>query len=270
MAFAQSSTVHGGPPTKISNNANEHADHVPSDDDVLSVKYILKNCGLPVEIIDDTLEFAQYWPCIHERRIIEARAAADYRVGETYPDAGWCYIVSPPVPQGIKVRAVKFVIESRDQGWGGEPRHRGTYEGSWTWFEAAIIRGEPWWLSEVLEGPVDLYKKGLAEDSRSAARAAEVRSHEEEGSRWHIGVNVTATGSYKEHTFVWPRMYEDIKQQSMKGLVGLSHEFVRLLKPGDRVAVMARAMVIPPSKSTQFPGWANNVKRASIDLYYAR
>ncbi len=123
-----------------------------------------------------------------------------------------------------------------------------TYEGSWTWFEAAIIRGEPWWLNEVLGRPTDLYRKGLAADVRSAARAAEVRSHEEEGSRWHVGVNVTAEGSYKEHTNVWPRTDEGVKQQSMRGLFGLSHEFVRLLEPGDRVALMARAMVSPPSQ----------------------
>ncbi|KAK0234941.1 hypothetical protein EDD85DRAFT_773461, partial [Armillaria nabsnona] len=238
-------------------------DHIPSEDDVLSVKYILRNCGLPVEIIDDTLDFAQYWPRIYTRRSLEADAAADRQAGQTFPNADRCYIVSPPIPQGVKVRAVKFVIESCDQGWGGEPGHRGTldwtYEGSWTWFEAAIIRGEPWWLNEVLGRPTDLYRDGLVADVRSAARAAEVRSHEEEGSRWHVGVNVTAEGSYKEHTNVWLRTDEGIKQQSMRGLLGLSHEFVRLLEPGDRVALMARAM---------FPGWVNKVKCASIDVFY--
>ncbi len=98
--------------------------------------------------------------------------------------------------------------------------------------------------------PVDLCREGLehSEDVRSAARATEVRSHEEEeSSRWHVGVNVTAQGVYKEHTIVWPRTDEGIKQRSMKGLVGLSHEFVRLLEPGDRVALMAMAMVSLPS-----------------------
>lgn len=39
-------------------------------------------------------------------------------------------------------RKIVFTIESRDQGWGGEPEHRETYRGSWTWFEAGIERLE--------------------------------------------------------------------------------------------------------------------------------
>ncbi|KAK0487983.1 hypothetical protein EDD18DRAFT_1359927 [Armillaria luteobubalina] len=240
-------------------DTNEHEDHIPSDDDVFSVKRIL-NSYLPLEIIDDILGFAQYWPRIRERRRI-AMGAPAVSTGETFPKAEWCYLVSPPIPQDVKVRSVKFVIESCDQGIGGEPEHRGTYEGSWTWFETAIIRGDPWWLSEALRMPVDLYREGLElpDDVHNAARATEVRSHEEDDSRWHVGVNVTAQGVYKEHTIVWPRVDEGIKQQSMKGLVGLSHEFVRLLESGDRVALVAMAM---------FPGWVNRVKRASIDVYY--
>ncbi|KAK0475766.1 hypothetical protein IW261DRAFT_1340283 [Armillaria novae-zelandiae] len=254
---------------------NEHEDYAPSGDDVISVKRIL-NSYLPLEVIDDILDFAQYWPRIRELRRIKMGAPAIPTTG-TFPKAEWCYFVSPPIPQDAKVRSVKFVIESCDQG-SGAPRYAccfsyhffeshnypstGTYEGSWTWFEAAIIRGDPWWISEVLRMPVDLYREGLElpDDVRSAAQATEVRSHEEEDdSRWHVGVNVTAQGVYKEHTIVWPRTDEGIKQRSMKGLVGLSHEFVRLLKPGDRVALMAMAM---------FPGWVNKVKRASIDVYY--
>ncbi|KAK0451418.1 uncharacterized protein EV420DRAFT_1274146 [Desarmillaria tabescens] len=229
---------------------NEHEDHIPSDDDVISVKRIL-NSHLPVEIIDDILDLAQYWPHVRERRRMEVKAAADHQAGETFPKAEWCYIVSPPIPQDAKVHTVKFVIESRDQGSGGEPEHQGTYEGSWTWFEAAIIRGEPWWLRKVLTMPVDLYREEdgshVPQDVRSAARAAEVRSREEDETRWH------------EHTIVWPRTDEEIEQHPMRGLIGLSHEFVRLLEPGDRVALMARAM---------FPAWINKVKCASIDVFY--
>ncbi|KAK0487986.1 hypothetical protein EDD18DRAFT_1291999 [Armillaria luteobubalina] len=260
MSSPQSSTDYEILPSTTANSTNEHPDHIPSDGDFLSVKYLLKNCGLPVEIIDDTPDNAQYWPRIHRECSLEKRAVVYHQAGQTFQNADWCYVVSPPVPQDVKVRAVKFVTQSCDQGWGGEPGHQGTYQGSWTWFEAAIIRGEPWWLSEALGGgPIDLYRQGLAEDVRSAARAAEVRSQEEEGSGWHVGVNVTAEGSYKEHTNVWLRTDEGVKQESMRGLLGLSHEFVRLLEPGDRVALMARAM---------FPGWVDNVKNASIDMFY--
>lgn len=51
---------------------------------------------------------------------------------------------SVDVPQKLAnpVRKIVFAIESRDQGWGGELEHEGTYHGSWTWFEAGIERLE--------------------------------------------------------------------------------------------------------------------------------
>ncbi|CAM1506117.1 Fc.00g057580.m01.CDS01 [Cosmosporella sp. VM-42] len=38
------------------------------------------------------------------------------------------------------VRKVVFSMKSKDQGWGGESANRGTYKGSWTWFEAGLER----------------------------------------------------------------------------------------------------------------------------------
>lgn len=40
------------------------------------------------------------------------------------------------------VRKIVFTIESRDQGWGGGDS-RGSYHGSWTWFEAGLERFDP-------------------------------------------------------------------------------------------------------------------------------
>ena len=37
-----------------------------------------------------------------------------------------------------RLRQVIFRIESRDQGWSSDQGHRGTYEHSWTWFEARV------------------------------------------------------------------------------------------------------------------------------------
>ncbi len=33
-------------------------------------------------------------------------------------------------------RKIVFKIKSHDQGWGGNREHKGTYKGSYTWFEA--------------------------------------------------------------------------------------------------------------------------------------
>lgn len=39
-------------------------------------------------------------------------------------------------------RKIVFSIRSHDQGWGGDARHHGTYEGSWTWFDAGLEKFE--------------------------------------------------------------------------------------------------------------------------------
>ena len=38
------------------------------------------------------------------------------------------------------VRKIVFSIKSKDQGWGGNRQHKGTFKSSWTWFEAGLER----------------------------------------------------------------------------------------------------------------------------------
>jgi hypothetical protein len=56
---------------------------------------------------------------------------------------GLRYLSSAPI--GIQhlselhpVRKVVFTITSKDQGWSSSPGSHGTYENSWTWFEAVV------------------------------------------------------------------------------------------------------------------------------------
>jgi hypothetical protein len=37
-------------------------------------------------------------------------------------------------------RKIVFTIRSHDQGWGGDPQNKGTYKGSYTWFDAGLER----------------------------------------------------------------------------------------------------------------------------------
>lgn len=53
---------------------------------------------------------------------------------ETFQEA----INSPSPLLEHPCRKIVFTIRSHDQGWGGDPRHQGTYEGSWTWFDAGL------------------------------------------------------------------------------------------------------------------------------------
>lgn len=46
-----------------------------------------------------------------------------------------------PTPRLIHpCRKIVFSLKSHDQGWGGDPEYKGTYESSWTWFEAGLER----------------------------------------------------------------------------------------------------------------------------------
>lgn len=59
----------------------------------------------------------------------------------TEPEAGHCYLSSPPIGELAvtgehPVRKVTFVITSHDQGWSDIPVFHGTYDHSYTWFEA--------------------------------------------------------------------------------------------------------------------------------------
>lgn len=51
------------------------------------------------------------------------------------------WIGSPVKAVEHPCRKIVFTITSRDQGWGGDrPEFRGTYQGSYTWFEAGLER----------------------------------------------------------------------------------------------------------------------------------
>lgn len=37
------------------------------------------------------------------------------------------------------IRKIVFTFRSQDQGWSSYPQHHGTFEHSWTWFDAAVV-----------------------------------------------------------------------------------------------------------------------------------
>ncbi len=80
------------------------------------------------------------------------------------------------------VRKVVFTISSKDQGWSGENRmYHGTYEASYTWFEA-VTRGR-----DVVEATPDQSRK--------------------------ITCNVHAGKEYKTHVVTWTSDAEDNEER---------------------------------------------------------
>lgn len=132
----------------------------------------------------------------------------------------------------------------------------GTHNGSWTWFEAMIVRGAPWWLPD-LEGPaglpVDLYAEGVQQpvSARAAAAACEVQHPDLERGRWHVTTNITAKREHTEQVITWRGDDEQNTDNSdvpfnnltERGIAGRQADFVNLIQPGDRVALLAMAKV---------------------------
>ncbi|KIY66424.1 hypothetical protein CYLTODRAFT_431794 [Cylindrobasidium torrendii FP15055 ss-10] len=224
---------------------------------------------LPLELIDTILDCAEYWPCVHAERALDVVARAKRgRHPHAAPNAEYVYLVTKRIPPEAKVvQKVVYNITSHDQGWGGEERDRGTHGGSWTWFEAANIRApedaEPWWVDAAEHRfPVDLDVPDHAEEDAAASLKAEVRSPNPETpdkSRWTITTNLTAVGSYTTHTLTWTREDSD-DSDDLTEHQKLGAKFVRLLDVGDRVALIARA---------RYPGWANHIRSATIDVYFS-
>ncbi|KAF4956926.1 hypothetical protein FSARC_11443 [Fusarium sarcochroum] len=191
-----------------------------------------------------------------------------------------------PTPKLLHpVRKVVFSIRSKDQGWGGEPDNRHTYNGAWTWFEAGLERFDADQTcdpectydvryksasSKALPLPVcglrPLYPSVVPRGQSGKFDYAHPLAHQE---KWAIVRNKTAHRAWQDHVITWSHL-DDIQPES-EAAVKLSSEegrgeetgdgwFVRDLKLGDVITVWAKA---------RFGGWVNHVEKVKIDVYWA-
>jgi hypothetical protein len=106
--------------------------------------FFLLRQKLPPELAYTILEDAEYWLKSTTERT-EPVTVTDRNQRTLTQPAGLHYLSSEPIAtegQGRlhPVRKVVFTITSRDQGWADNPALNGTYEQSYTWFEA-VTRG---------------------------------------------------------------------------------------------------------------------------------
>ena len=106
------------------------------------------------------------------------------------------------------MRKVCYTFRSKDQGWSSYPAHHGTYNDSWTFFEAGLTRYE----AKGAEG---------AELRRQQTLRTDKEKH-----RWVLQRN--------RHAGRVPEDY-DIE-------LGECHELLQTIENGDRFALWARAM----------------------------
>ncbi|KAH8201167.1 hypothetical protein TruAng_004635 [Truncatella angustata] len=173
---------------------------------------------------------------------------------------------------GSPCRKIVFKIQSTDQGWGGNHEDRGTYRGSWTWFDAGLERFESTTEStsdskHSLSIPVNALRPiwpTITEDSPGST----TYDHGLHAQPDHkIQCNKTATRGTQDHVVEW-RYTDDIDPEFSaadeleavgRGRATGNGEFVRNLKLGDVVTVWGRA---------RFGAWHNQIKRVELKVYW--
>jgi hypothetical protein len=186
--------------------------------------FFLLRQKMPPELAYTILEDAEYWMKSTTERT-EAVVVTDRHQRTLSQQAGLHYLSSEPIgTEGIgrlhPVRKIVFTVTSKDQGWADNPALNGTYEQSYTWFEA-ITRGR-----DVTEG----------------APHSESRK---------IVTNVRAGKEYKTHVVA---LYANAEDKGEKEWVKNN------LKRGHQVDITVWA---------RYPGWANHVAAARIDVFTA-
>ncbi|KAF7899710.1 hypothetical protein EAF00_004046 [Botryotinia globosa] len=194
-------------------------------------------------------------------------------------------------------KKIVFHLRSHDQGWGGVRADKGTYRGSYTWFDVGLERTYATRKEHIPESPsfrlsssdsdiqasTNEIKCGTQtifpdvqdnpsydreNDANPATKYPQMFVHTLNPDNKILQRNKTATRTFEDHKIIW-RSNDDIHPESPeadeleaqgRGRETANGEFVRNLKIGDVVTLWAKA---------RFPGWANTVQDVSMDVYYA-
>jgi hypothetical protein len=201
---------------------NEQDYHPQTARDAYYTFFLLRQ-KLPPELAYAILEDAEYWLKSTTERSQHV-IVADHQT-PLIQQPGLHYLSSEPIGTQGKgrlhpVRKVVFTITSKDQGWADNPALNGTYEQSYTWFEAV-------------------------------ARGRDVTGQTSHSERRRIATNVRAGNEFKTHTVA---LYANAEDDGEKEWVKNN------LKRGHQVDVTVWAM---------YPGWANHVAAARIEVFTA-
>ncbi|KAJ7879351.1 hypothetical protein B0H13DRAFT_2543699 [Mycena leptocephala] len=260
--------MHGPTTSDVSHSTASSSDiFSPSVQDLVSARDACRRF-FPLEIVFKILDLADYWvrttsARAHWHRVFTAPVLGRARQGSETDDIR------------LKVMRVKFTTVSHDPGvnW----IVRGAYpEINASWFEAAILRPSlmpggtapvatpapyEWltgaadspttppcqWLTRAIASPIPM----LAIDGYSPS--IEVRDASG-SSRWTVQRNVCVSNVYQQHTVTW-----GADNATTLG-AGDGEGFLEKLEPGDRIAVITRAL---------HPGRCNHVRHVEVSVYYS-
>ena len=209
-----------------------------------------------------------------------------------------------PTPKLVHpVRKIVFTTKSKDQGWSSTRNRgdKGEYEASWTWFEAGLERFDKEQICESsspLVGRFRLTRAGephcppdLRYNSPKAPAPSlplcalrsiqpTVQPNDKDGEyeyhqpllpsdEYTVQRNKTANKQWQYNVVTWswednvdPESEEakELEKDKGRGKATATGEFVRSLKLGDVITIWGKA---------RFPGWANQVEKVKIDIYWA-
>lgn len=253
---------------------------------------------LPDEVVDIILDEAEYWPSVvTELNTTPFVIAADGDT-ECLKTPPLCYSLvkdahkkedesSSATQSASQVllhrglhpcRKIIFDISSHDQGWGGESAHRGTFQGSWTWFDAYIRPSnnnddgaeEGRRTSDSTTSTTTTTTTTRPTDFDSSPEApASTRPRPFLPEPTKLQCNRTATINSTDYHIVWHYLddlsadspeAEQIERETGRGRATLDGSAVRYMKVGDEVSVWLRA---------RFAGWRNHVDKMSVRVFWA-
>lgn len=158
-------------------------------------------------------------------------------------------------------------------GWGGHHEHRGTYRGSYTWFDVSVERPSSEMLSGMQVSTWPAHVLFHESDSRLLHEAQlhftrRDQEHPFLPPSTHLQRNITARSETQHHSVTWH--YNDSMEENSpateaadsrgQGWKSLDGTFVRSLRTGDCITLWSRA---------RFPGWRSEVENATITVYWA-
>lgn len=184
----------------------------------------------------------------------------------------WREASMPDTRLEFPCRKIVFSIRSHDQGWGGRHCDKGTYEGSFTWFDVGLQRVKGWdgmrFDLEQVDPPFSSPEPESEQDDQRWQ--GDQLKHPFMPHSKTLQTNKTATGEFQDYeiTLSWKDdvdpeseyAEEVLEKQLGRGKESMNGELVRGLRVGDVVDVWARA---------RFPGWCNIVERVEIRVYWA-
>ncbi|EPE35268.1 hypothetical protein GLAREA_10965 [Glarea lozoyensis ATCC 20868] len=172
--------------------------------------------------------------------------------------------------RGLTCRKIVFTIRSHDQGWGGSSAaDRGTYRGSFTWFDVGLER--------VVAKRQDDESGTSNSQNPIVLTTRQILPHFSPSQepefpllpgRTCLQKNLTASNTWQDHVIEW-RATDNIHEESPeadaleeqgRGRASLDGEFVRNLKIGDAITVWGKA---------RFGGWSNIITDVNVDVYWA-